>query len=143
MIRNIISFFKTDTTDRNQKIDCMRTNWVEVTDKDAIEKIIHRSNRIPQFIFKHSTRCPISSRAYSQISSVTDEISADVEINYVDVIAYRDVSQEIADKLGIEHESPQLLLVESNKVIWDVSHYDIEADDIIKKAKASVKALSV
>lgn len=143
MIDKLLTFFKKNTTDEIKGSESMRTNWVEITDTDAIERIIHRSNRKPQFIFKHSTRCPISSHAYTEVSSVTDDIADEVDINYVDVISQREVSREIARRLDIEHESPQILLVENNKVVWDASHYDIEGEIILEKARASVEALSL
>ncbi len=143
MIKKLLTFFRANTLNKNQGSELMRTHWVEITSTDAIERIIHRSNRKPQFIFKHSTRCPVSSQAYSEVSSVTDAICDDVEINYVDVISYRAVSREIAKLLDIEHESPQIILVENNKVVWNASHFDIEAEAILEKARASVKALSV
>ncbi|HKJ34535.1 MAG TPA: bacillithiol system redox-active protein YtxJ [Balneolales bacterium] len=121
----------------------MRDYWVKTTDTDAIERIIHRSNRVPQFIYKHSTRCGVSSHTYRELSDVTDELIPDIEINYVDVIANRDVSNEIAERLDVEHQSPQLLLIQSNKVVWKASHYDIEADVIKEKAKEAIKALAV
>lgn len=121
----------------------MRSYWVETTDIEAIERIIHRSNRTPQFIYKHSTQCGVSSHAYRELSKVTNDLKPHVEINYVDVIKNRDVSNEIAKRLDVKHESPQLLLVQSNKVVWNVTHYDIEAEAIKEKANEALKSLSV
>ncbi|HKJ46113.1 MAG TPA: bacillithiol system redox-active protein YtxJ [Balneolales bacterium] len=122
----------------------MRKNWVETTDTDAIERIIHRSNRQPQIIFKHSTRCGTSSSAYKELDRITDDIAPlQVEINYVDVIKNRNVSRMIAERLGVKHQSPQILLVQNNNVIWHASHYDITAEKIIEKSKEAVEALSL
>ena len=143
MFKKLLTFFRANTKDNNQGSEFMRTHWVEISSTDTIERIIHRSNSKPQFIFKHSTRCPVSSQAYSEVSAVTDEIADEVDINYVDVIRYRDVSREIAQKLNIEHESPQLFLIENNKVVWNVSHFDIESEAILETARVSAKSLSI
>jgi bacillithiol system protein YtxJ len=122
----------------------MRKNWVEITDTDAIERIIHQSNRQPQIIFKHSTRCGTSSRAYKELDNITDDLaSLQVEINYLDVIKSRNVSRMMADQLGVKHQSPQIILVQNNRVVWHASHYEITAGKIIEKTKEAIEALSL
>lgn len=143
MIKKLLSFFKANSTDKNQGGALMETDWERMVDTEGIDKIIQRSGLKPQFIFKHSTRCPVSSQAYMEVSSVTEEILDDVDINYVDVISERNVSQEIARRFDIEHESPQILLIENNNVVWSASHFDIEAETIVAHAKASAKTLSI
>lgn len=120
----------------------MEMHWVVTEDRSAVEKIIHRSNRKPQYIFKHSSICPISSRAYKELANATDELYPEIEINYVDVLAHRDVSNLIANDLGVKHESPQILLVWNNKVVWAESHRRIKRDKIVEKAHEILSAMS-
>lgn len=112
----------------------MDKHWIAVDDVGAVEKIILQSNRKPQLIFKHSTRCSVSSRAYRQLEEATGELYLHVDINYVDVIANREVSDRIADKLEVRHESPQLLFVWNNKVVRVESHWHIRHNRIVENS---------
>lgn len=114
----------------------MNEEWFELETVNDIEDILNRSSQKLQIIFKHSTRCPVSSNAFSEVSSVTDEIVPFIDINYVDVIRNRGISQEIANKLEVRHESPQLLLIKDNQLVWNVTHYQIEGEAIVEKVKA-------
>lgn len=93
----------------------------------------------PVFIFKHSTQCEISSGAYRRIAKWLEEKGKDAPPLYlVKVIERRPVSQRIARKLKVKHESPQLILVVAKIPVWDVSHDAIDAA-AIEAALASVK----
>lgn len=118
-----------------QKRNRMEEHWVVADDMEAVEEIITRSGVKPQYIYKHSTQCLLSSRAYKEVARATEELHPDVEINYVDVIASRDVSNLIADKLNVRHESPQILLVWHGQAIWSASHRDVRKDEIIDRVK--------
>ena len=53
------------------------------------------------------------------------------EVRMVKVIESRPVSNAIAEALGVEHKSPQLILVRERKALWSTSHFDISAKNII------------
>lgn len=74
-------------------------------------------------LFKHSTTCPISQEAYNQFMSYTkDEVKPSA---LVIVQTARPVSNEIAERFGIKHESPQVLYVKNGAVAWHTSHWNI------------------
>jgi bacillithiol system protein YtxJ len=77
-------------------------------------------------IFKHSSRCPVSSDAYDEVAAF-EEAHPDVPVYVVDVIASRPVSQHLARVTGVLHQSPQALVVEDGTVRWHGSHYAINA----------------
>lgn len=77
-------------------------------------------------VFKHSTRCPISSMALNQFKA-EGGFDKDTPVYFLDLIAYRTVSNAIADDTGVRHESPQFLLIHSQGVIDHASHGDIHA----------------
>lgn len=90
---------------------------------DALDACLAVSEARPVFIFKHSTRCPVSSGALSEVRAWIDGASeppAPVYINYV--VESRPVSNAIADVLGVRHESPQILLVSGGSALWHTSH---------------------
>ena len=106
-------------------------NWIELTDIAQLMEIEAISNAKPVVIFKHSTRCSISRMALKQFEREYD-LNETVDAYFLDLIANREVSNEIANKFSVYHESPQLILIKNGKAIYDVSHSDIDA---VKKKK--------
>jgi bacillithiol system protein YtxJ len=99
----------------------MGDRFTQITDTYALEQLLARSHKAPVVLFKHSTTCPISSAAYQQMSQVTKEVSLVV------VQRARDVSKEIASRTGIQHESPQAIVLRNGQAVWSASHFDITA----------------
>jgi bacillithiol system protein YtxJ len=82
--------------------------------------------------YKHSTRCPISAGAKIEVDSFLKQNPDSIDFELIDVLSDRARSEEIAEKFGIEHESPQLILTDdSDNVLWHVSHRRIKKDRII------------
>ena len=107
-------------------------NWTELTDILQLQEIEAISNEKPVVIFKHSTRCSISRMALKQFEREFDLNDA-VDAYFLDLIAHRDVSNEIARKFNVYHESPQLILIKNGKAVYDVSHSDIDAEALKNK----------
>lgn len=93
------------------------------------EAILQESMRQPQIIFKHSTRCYISSSALKRMNDCIENPSASYSL--LDLIAHRDISNAIATQLNIEHQSPQAILISEGKVIKSWSHEKIDAETIL------------
>ena len=128
-----MSFFKnifnsSDDKDFKEK----KINWNELTDLVQLDEIIAISNEKPVAIFKHSTRCSISRMALKQFENEFNS-SDKVTPYFLDLIAHRDISNEIANRFGVTHQSPQLILIKEGKAIYNVSHSDIDAESL--KAK--------
>lgn len=82
----------------------------------------------PMFaVFKHSTRCSISSMAKNRLER---DWSFDFPIYYLDLLNYRSISDLIASKSGIHHESPQLIIFQNGTAVYQASHSAITVDDI-------------
>ena len=105
-------------------------NWKEFSSKEGLEQITKLSKEKPQVIFKHSTRCSISSMAKSRLERA--EQPEGIDFNYLDLIAHRDISTKIADDFDIEHASPQVLIIKDGKCIYDESHSAISMDEILE-----------
>jgi len=79
----------------------------------------------PRFLlFKHSNRCGTSDRAFQQYTRFLAEQS-ELPTGWIDVVAQRDWSEEIARRTGIVHESPQAMWIRDGAVAWHASHWDI------------------
>lgn len=107
-------------------------NWIPLTNESEFAEILRKSAEKPQLIFKHSTRCSISSMAKSRLDKA--DTSPSVDFNYLDLISYRSLSNKIADDLNVSHESPQVLLIKNGECIYDESHSGIRIDDILEQA---------
>ncbi|WP_264537221.1 bacillithiol system redox-active protein YtxJ [Flavobacterium sp. N1736] len=101
-------------------------NWTELTDILQLQEIEAISNEKPVVIFKHSTRCSISRMALKQFEREYD-LNETVDAYFLDLIEHRDISNEIAQRFNVYHESPQLILIKNGKAVYNVSHSDIDA----------------
>jgi bacillithiol system protein YtxJ len=107
-------------------------NWIPLTKEEQLTQIRERSATVPQVIFKHSTRCSISSMVLSRLEkSVTP---ASIDFYFLDLISYRNISNRIAEEFKVHHESPQLLLIKKGECIYDESHMAIRMDDLTEQA---------
>lgn len=125
-----MSFFKnmfnsSEEKDSNEN----KINWNELTDLGQLNEIIAITNEKPVAIFKHSTRCSVSRMALKQFENEFNS-SDKVTPYFLDLIANRDISNEIANRFGVTHQSPQLILIKGGKAIYNVSHSDIDAEEL-------------
>ena len=102
-------------------------NWNYIEKLEQINEVKEKSFHKPQLIFKHSTRCIISKMSLKNFENdfMLDGV---VDVYFLDLIAYREISNKIADEFGITHQSPQILLIKDGKVIYDESHEGIDAN---------------
>ena len=102
--------------------------WIPLADDGQLVEIKELSKTRPQLIFKHSTRCSISSMAKSRLER--SESPATIDFYFLDLIKHRNLSDKIALEFNIQHESPQVLLIKDRNCIYDESHNSITMDDI-------------
>jgi bacillithiol system protein YtxJ len=113
----------------NKNTNTSKINWIELTDLGQLNEIMDLSHAQPVVIFKHSTRCSISRMALKQFENEFD-LEGSVTPYFLDLINYRDISNEIATRFEVYHQSPQLLLIKEGKAVYDVSHSDIDAVEL-------------
>lgn len=118
--------FGGDQENNDQQIE-----WKSLRSGDDLAKAIEASKHLPVVIFKHSTRCSISSMAKSRLERGWDfEENEGPAMYFLDLIAYRDLSNQIAQDLGLRHESPQLILLEDGQAVYDSSHSAISVEGL-------------
>lgn len=103
----------------------MNDRFVDVSDIAALDELMIRSQSEPVVLFKHSNSCPISRSAHREMEQFTD-----ADVNLVVVQHARELSNEIARRTGVRHESPQALVVRNGDVVWNAAHYDVTADAV-------------
>lgn len=104
--------------------------WIPLTDAAQLSQLISKSGTRPQVIFKHSTRCSISAVAMQRLKRGLSP--GEFDFYYLDLIAYRALSNQVADNFDVTHESPQILVIRDGVCVYDESHMGISADDIIE-----------
>ena len=102
----------------------MGNNFSQISDMEALESLIERSQQQPVVIFKHSLTCPISASAFQQMTGYPGDVAL------VEVQRARSLSNEIEKRLGIRHESPQVIVLSNGQVVWDASHFKVTADAV-------------
>ncbi len=107
-------------------------NWQDLTQESQLEDIRTLSATQPVVIFKHSTRCSISSMAKNRLerSATPDGIA----FYYLDLIRYRGISNKIAETFSVHHESPQVLVIRNGECVYDESHNGISMGEIAAQA---------
>lgn len=103
-------------------------NWTPLKSEEQIKELKLKSNKNPQVIFKHSTRCSISSMAKNRLDK-TDRPEG-VDFYYLDIINYRPISNKIAEEFNVNHQSPQVLIINGGKCVYNESHSGIRMDEI-------------
>ncbi len=85
----------------------------------------------PQVIFKHSTRCSISTMAKSRLERNEQPDSGD--FYFLDLLKYRSISDQIATDFAVTHQSPQILLIKNTECVYEESHSGIQMDEIAEQ----------
>ena len=109
-------------------------NWIELSDLEQVDQIIQQSLSKPQLIFKHSTRCSISSAAEGRLLRAETQLQPKFTLVYLDLLRYRSLSNRLADELGVEHASPQVLLVQNGQCTYHESHFGIQPAELLQLA---------
>jgi len=104
--------------------------WLDLNQVDQLDAIIEDSKTKPVVLFKHSTRCSISSMAKNHFEQGHNNIKDPVDVYLLDLLSYRNISNEIASRFGVEHQSPQMILIKDGTVQLHSSHNSIKAEDI-------------
>jgi bacillithiol system protein YtxJ len=109
-----------------------KLNWLPLESIDQLEEIIEISKQKSIVIFKHSTRCFISKSALRSFEAEYNISSHKMDAYYLDLLNYRDISNEIATRFNVVHQSPQILVIKNGVCVYHASHENIQANDLEK-----------
>src|SRR5687767_4286917 len=102
----------------------MPARFIHLETVDGLEELFTASHRRPVVIFKHSSTCGISAGVIREVESL------ETDVNIVTVQRSRELSNAIALRTGIRHESPQAIVLACGEPVYFASHYDITQEDI-------------
>ena len=109
-------------------------NWSVLESIDQLKTIESESTEQPVLIYKHSTRCGISGMTMNRLERTWSDELNHIKTYYLDLISFREISNEIASRFGVYHESPQVLLIKDGRSVYDASHMDINVDSILRNS---------
>ena len=109
--------------------------WQQLTSIDQLVEVIDSSSEKPVLFFKHSTRCGISSMVFSGFRSGWEGTEEQIGIYYLDLLNHRDISNEMAKLTGVFHQSPQVIVLKNNEVVYTATHSGINAREALNAIK--------
>ena len=116
----------------NSNGSSLKEFWNEIQISEDLEAAIEASKLGKVVIFKHSTRCMISKTVLRNFERQIESESVDLpKFYYLDLLNYRDISNEIAQKFSVVHQSPQIVVIENGQVIHHASHDNIDLSLIL------------
>lgn len=126
-----MSLFKSIFGDSSEEDQTSKINWIPLNHIDQLKEIVVSSDEKPVIIFKHSTRCSISRMALKQFEREYTYSDNEVTAYFLDLLTFRDISNAISSQFHIEHQSPQLILIKKGIAVYNASHSDIQANDLV------------
>lgn len=107
-------------------------DWTNLDEVTQLDELIQSSYEQPVLLFKHSTRCSISSMVKRRIENEWSIERDKITTVYLDLLQHRNISTAIAEKTGVKHQSPQAILLRNGTVVYHASHTAISVNDIKK-----------
>ena len=110
--------------------------WEYITSTEQLTEVLATTNEKPVLLFKHSTRCSISSMALHGFERNWQAENDVCGLYFIDLLKHRDVSNLVAELTGIAHQSPQVIVIKGKEIVYDASHSSIDArriESILKK----------
>lgn len=96
---------------------------IVLSEEHQLEELVTLSSKEPVIIFKHSTRCGISSMVLNRFDKKITKLAK--PYYFLDILKYRQLSNAIQNMFDIRHQSPQLLIIKNGNVVMHDSHYGI------------------
>jgi bacillithiol system protein YtxJ len=106
-------------------------NWQNLENIEQLSKITQQSENTSCVLFKHSTKCSISNVAWQRMKNAS--LPENAEYYYLDLLAHRDISNAIAEKFSVHHESPQVLLIKKGECTYTESHLGITPEELTEQ----------
>ena len=122
----LLDIFKKDSADKPEK---KGMPWINLTEMSQLDEIKEKSKGKTQIIFKDSTRCGISRMVINQFQA-SYNYNEQIDAYYLDLLNFRPISLEVAERFEVMHQSPQLLVIKNGVVVHHASHNDIRTESL-------------
>lgn len=112
------------------KEEIKKVPWNELTELGTLDQIVEESKTQPVAILKHSTSCGISRMVLRQFEKDYNLKDEHVKLYFLDLLKHREISNRIASRFNVPHESPQLVVIKGGKAVYDASHNEISVEGL-------------
>jgi len=110
----------------------MDEHFTPVTDTESLDALFASSAHHPVILFKHDPYCPISARAYKEMTQVADDVAI------IDVEHNKEIASAVTKRTGVQHESPQVIVVKDGQPVWSASQFNIKANAVSEATQADM-----
>ncbi len=115
---------------KKEEQDQTKSLWKKIESEKDLELAVEKSFQQKILIFKHSTRCFISKTVLRSFEKQMQNSDKNYSYFFLDLIAHRNISNEIESRFDVTHQSPQLIVLENGKAVYDASHQSIDLDKV-------------
>ena len=115
---------------KKEEQDQTKSLWKKIESEKDLELAVEKSFQQKILIFKHSTRCFISKTVLRSFEKQMQNSDKNYSYFFLDLIAHRNISNEIESRFDVTHQSPQLIVLENGKAVYDASHQSIDLDKL-------------
>lgn len=105
-------------------------SWIIPENKLEIDAVFNHSEK-PQIFYKHSYRCSTALFTKNSLDTGIEEVGKYADMYLIDVVDMREISMYIAEKTGVKHESPQLILLQNGQPFWHTSHGEVQLENLV------------
>lgn len=105
--------------------------WIQLNGMEQLDEIVALSDETPVLIFKYSTTCGVSRIALRNFESGLTPETDKIKLYFLDLHAFRAISNEIAHRFRVTHQSPQVIMIKNGSPVYNASHHYIDAADLL------------
>lgn len=111
-------------------------HWNTYDHSASLDALLTASHQRPQLIFKHSTRCGISAAVLNSVDGRFEDLSQVYDLHLLDLLQYREKSNELSEKFAIRHESPQVIILRDGQAALHLNHWRISPERLLDAAQS-------
>lgn len=119
-------------SDKKEQEEKQPLPWKQLRSMEQLDQIEQDSKVRPVVIFKHSTRCGISSMTLRRFEKDYAVPEGAIDLYYLDLLSFRDISNEVAGRFQVWHQSPQMLILRNGQTVAHASHHGIQPASILQ-----------
>jgi bacillithiol system protein YtxJ len=125
-----MGLFNSTFKSKKTKEESKTINWIPFVENSQFTDVLLESKTKPVLLFKHSTRCGISRFVLKNFEKEYDISSEKLQLYFLDLLAFRSISDEVSNRFNVHHQSPQVIILFKEEVIYHASHQQINVSDI-------------
>ncbi|MEM9553740.1 MAG: bacillithiol system redox-active protein YtxJ [Acidobacteriota bacterium] len=100
-------------------------NYTKLESVEDLDAAFRTADEATVVVFKHSLTCPVSTEALREFDRYLESGDEATRYYLIEIQRQRGLSNDVAARTGVRHESPQALVLRGGEVVWHASHWKI------------------